>query len=255
MLDPVGPLPPAVYWRRRAVTIVALVAAVALILWVVSRIATAEPGSAPAAASSSESNSAAAASAGASSDSGGATGSDEPQASDESEAGAGTSAAATEPSATEAPAPATSAPPASQAPAEAPATPAPPGACAPESIKVTVSANANEFAYGSKPKLILSVQNVSAAPCYRDLNAAGQELTVWDGAGTRLWSSNDCYPETSNDTRLIDPAQKIDYSIVWSGKVSEPTCTAPRPLLGPGQYFLQASQDGIVSERVPFTIV
>lgn len=236
MFEPVGPLPSAVYWRRRAVTIVALVAAVALILWVVSRLASAEPGSGTATAgtSGSASNSAAESAA---DPTGSAAPADPGTAADPSVAATGSAdPAATQPPASE------TAPPA-------------PGVCAPESIKVSVSANGNEFAYGSKPKLILSVQNVGAQSCYRDLNAAGQEITVWDGAGTRLWSSNDCYPETSNDTRLLDPGQQVDYQIVWSGKVSEPTCTAPRPLLGPGQYLLQAAQDGIVSERVPFSIV
>lgn len=249
MFEPVGPLPPAVYWRRRAVTIVALVAAIALILWVVSRLASADPGSGTAAAGTSGSASSSAAATGGATD---PTGSAAPAESAPADAGtSGDAATSADPStgATEAADPAATQPPASET------APPAPGVCAPESIKVSVSANANEFAYGSKPKLILSVQNISAQSCYRDLNAAGQEITVWDGAGTRLWSSNDCYPETSNDTRLLDPGQQVDYEIVWSGKVSEPTCTAPRPLLGPGQYLLQAAQDGIVSERVPFSIV
>lgn len=117
-----------------------------------------------------------------------------------------------------------------------------------------VSANGVTFTKGDKPKLVLSVVNVGAQPCYRDLNAATQELTVWDSAGTRLWSSNDCYPESSDDTRLLQPGQKVDFGVLWSGKVSEPTCTQPRPPLGPGQYYWLAVQDGIVSAPVTFEI-
>ncbi|PRZ43198.1 hypothetical protein CLV47_103256 [Antricoccus suffuscus] len=103
------------------------------------------------------------------------------------------------------------------------------------------------YVAGDKPRLILSVVNKSTVPCIRDLNAAGQELLIFDAAGGRLWSSNDCYPESSNDTRTLAAGQKVDYTVIWSGKVSEPTCTAPRPLLGPGTYAVQAVQGGIQS--------
>jgi len=112
---------------------------------------------------------------------------------------------------------------------------------------VQVATDKQAYVVGDKPVLILSVVNASAVACVRDLNAAGQEVLIYDAAGNRLWSSNDCYPETSNDVETLAPGQKVDYKVVWSGKVSEPTCTAPRPRLGAGTYVLQAVQGGVQS--------
>ena len=112
-----------------------------------------------------------------------------------------------------------------------------------------MATNKPAYAAGEKPVLILSVVNKSTAACIRDLDAVGQELLVFDAAGNRLWSSNDCYPEKSNDTKTLAAGQKIDFSVTWSGKVSEPTCTAPRPKLGSGTYVTQAVQGGVASEH------
>ncbi len=103
------------------------------------------------------------------------------------------------------------------------------------------------YVAGDKPRLIQSVLNKAAVPCIRDLNAASQQLLIFDAAGDRLRSSNDCYPESSNDTKTLAAGQTVDYTVIWSGKTSKPTCIAPRPLLGPGTYVTQAVQGGVQS--------
>lgn len=107
---------------------------------------------------------------------------------------------------------------------------------------------------GDKPKLILSVISHAQADCVRDLNAAAQELLIYGADGARLWSSNDCYPEQSNDVRTLTPGQKVDFAVVWSGKTSSPGCATPRHVLGAGSYLLEANQGGVVSQRVPLNI-
>jgi hypothetical protein len=142
----------------------------------------------------------------------------------------------------------------SAAPTPTPSPPAAPAACQDAQIQVVASATNNVFAVGDKPKLSLTVINAGGEPCARDLDAATQEILIFDANGTRRWSSNDCYPGTSADTRVLAPGEKVEFSLVWSGKVSEPGCAAARPLLGAGDYWLEAHQGNVVSGRTPFSL-
>lgn len=257
MLEPVGPLAPEVYWRRRAVALVVLIAAIAMIAWVVGRIFAG--GESPVAAASGSSSTAPSSPAHAFPGAAGASSAaaSESASGSESTSAGGSASTGRSTSHTEA-APVTTATPADPAPADpAPTDPAPapaPTACDPAAIEVQAAVATDPIRSGDKPTLVLSVINHSQTGCLRDLNAAGQELLIYGADGARLWSSNDCYPESSDDTRLLAPGQKVDFSVVWSGKGSSPGCGTPRHTLGAGSYQLEAVQGGVVSARVPLSI-
>ena len=107
---------------------------------------------------------------------------------------------------------------------------------------------------GSGPGFELVVTNVSAVPCQRVLDKELQEIVLRDGAGSRLWGSNDCQPEASDDVRVLAPGEQVFFPLVWSGLSSEPTCAAPRTPMPPGQYTLRGRLDTEVSADTPLTI-
>ncbi len=250
------------YWRRRIAALVAVVLAVIVFFWVTARIFGGDD--APASAATKTSSSADAGSSASEGD--GSSGSDASTSGASGSGVSGSAAAASGASDASAsgaqqpsePTPRTSAEPApATEPAPAPAPPAPPAApavCEAAQIVVQAGIATSPIRSGDKPTLVLSVTNAGGTECLRNLNAANQELLVYAADGTRLWSSNDCYPESSDDTRLLAPGQKVDFSLVWAGKTSSPGCSTPRQTLGAGSYLLEAVQDGVVSERVPFTI-
>ena len=140
--------------------------------------------------------------------------------------------------------------------AEPPAVPVGPvagGPCTDDMIILNVRAPAT-VAVGSKPTLELIVTNASAVPCRRALDKGLQEIVLLDGAGTRLWGSNDCFPEVSSDVRTLAPGQAVSLPLVWGGRTSEPTCTAPRTTPSPGQYALRGRLDTKGSADVPITL-
>ncbi|SOE00770.1 MucR family transcriptional regulator [Blastococcus haudaquaticus] len=102
-------------------------------------------------------------------------------------------------------------------------------------------------AVGSKPTFELAVGNVSAVPCVRPLDKNLQEIVMFDAAGTRVWGSNDCFPEATVDARTLAPGEVVTVPLVWSGLTSEPTCTAERVAPAPGTYVLRARLDTKVS--------
>jgi hypothetical protein len=109
-------------------------------------------------------------------------------------------------------------------------------------------------AVGSKPTFELVVANVSAVPCVRVLDKGLQELVLFDGAGSRVWGSNDCFPEASTDPRTLAPGEVVTVPLVWGGLTSEPTCTAPRGAPPAGSYVVRGRLDTKVSPDAPLTL-
>ena len=127
------------------------------------------------------------------------------------------------------------------------------GACTDDMISLQVRTPASVTAAG-KPTFELLVVNISAVPCVRALDKGLQELVLYDLSGNRIWGSNDCFPETSSDPRTIAPGEVVSIPLVWAGLTSEPTCTAPRVRPAPGNYLLRARLDTKVSPDAPVTL-
>ncbi|UOX99903.1 MucR family transcriptional regulator [Blastococcus sp. PRF04-17] len=91
--------------------------------------------------------------------------------------------------------------------AAAPAGPRAGDPCTDSMVEVTVR-SPGTAAVGSKPTFELVVRNVSAVPCVRALDKELQEMQLHDGGGNRVWGSNDCFPEESDDLRTLAPGRR-----------------------------------------------
>jgi hypothetical protein len=131
--------------------------------------------------------------------------------------------------------------------------PAPGGPCTDDMIGLDVR-SPGTAAVGDKPTFELVVTNVSAVPCVRALDKGLQEIQLYDGAGTRLWGSNDCFPEASSDPRTLAPGQAVSLPVVWGGLTSEPTCTAARGTPGPGGYTLIGRLGSKITPPAPLAL-
>ena len=96
--------------------------------------------------------------------------------------------------------------------AAAPPAPAAGDPCTDDMISLEVRTPPT-VAPGSKPTFELLVANVSAVPCVRTLDKGLQELQLFDSAGTRVWGSNDCFPEASADTRTLAPGEIVAFPV------------------------------------------
>ncbi|RBY96104.1 MucR family transcriptional regulator [Blastococcus sp. TF02-8] len=224
MLHPVGPLPAAVYWRRRLVVLVVLVALVGGLTWLTLVLLDRRT-----------------AGQGAASESARAT---EVPALDRIVPSVGAVRTPDEPS----PAPARS-----DANAPAPAAPEPGGPCADAALGLEVR-TPGVVAVGSKPTFELVVTNTGAVPCVRALDKELQELVLVDSAGGRVWGSNDCFPESSDEQRTLAPGESVVVPVVWGGRTSEPSCSTPRTTPAPGSYLVRARLDTKVSPDAPLVL-
>jgi hypothetical protein len=86
--------------------------------------------------------------------------------------------------------------------------------------------------------LKLTVRNTGKVTCLRNVGTRQQQVLLYAGK-TRLWSSNDCYPDgTTKDIQALKAGQAITSTMVWSGMSSQPGCASPRHRLLAGTYQL-----------------
>jgi len=238
----VGPLPPAVYWRRRALVGVPLLA---ILIAFSTCLASGSDGKPPAKedsrrvaqAQTSEPNPSASSSA------------DEDCTAERPcgpESGGAQSPTA---STAQAPDPTASAP----ASPQVSWSPAPTAvACADRDLILVALADKPAYPVGAEPRFKLAVTNGSSKPCLRDVGSSQQELKVSAGA-TRLWSSDDCSPNRGTDPRVLQPGEKRTYWLTWSGRTSQAGCPKTRTEVGPGSYQLTARLGTLLSRPVAFS--
>lgn len=254
-LNPVGPQPRSVYWRRRLL----LLLAVLVVVFLVSRAcgsgeavrATPTPGgrTLPLAATSGVPASAAsvASTAGRAGTPSPATSPASTAAGHRRTAGPGTSAAtagmsASPDASTSTGVPAATPPAASGTPAATPAPTASPtpatdqvAACTDAEVKVTAKADSHSYPAGTTPRLTLTVRNVSSAACQRDLGSAALELFVTSGSAG-IWNSDACKAKGSSAVTTLAPGESSVTRLSWPRVRSGSSCPTPRPTAEPGTY-------------------
>ncbi|MGW0019182.1 hypothetical protein ACWDUD_12710 [Rhodococcus sp. NPDC003382] len=234
MLQPNGPLPPEIYWRRRALAVGVGLVVLALVVWLVMALTGGgddpEPENTAAVvtsttATTTTSADATAEPAAAGSGGGSSTGTS-----------AGTSASATTTSSTT-------------------ATPVAAGQCPDQSLAVRVTADQPNYRVGDEPAFTIVITNIGTEQCERDLGAGLQQVLVYslDG-GTRFWSNTDCFPESTADVRTLAPGDQAAFSVKWSGTTSAPGCQQPREPVGPGAYSVVGQLGGLRSTPEPFNV-
>ncbi|WP_107653856.1 hypothetical protein [Nocardia suismassiliense] len=226
MLEPNGPLPPEIYWRRRALAIGALVVALALVIWLVLTVSRGgdSPGdSKPVAASSSSSTTS-------------------------KPADASTTKAA-EPSESGTPAPSSAASSASNEPASAP------GQCPDQSLAIKISVDQPTYRVGEQPNFRIVITNISSVLCQRDMNLAQIQASVLSLDGQRrFWTSSDCSPVDESNARNLKAGEQALFTVRWSGTTSQQGCVGERVPVPAGAYQVIAQFGSLHSSPEPFNL-
>lgn len=225
----VGPLEPAVYWRRRALVLGGVLVAVLLLTYTCSGESGAKDGKK--AAQNTKSSAQAA--------------SPTPAASVLTPivgGGPGSVGPSTNP-------PADNPPPAANPPA---AGNGGGGPCADTEITVVPAPEAPTARQGVPTRLTIKIKNVSGRTCVRSVGADMQELYLQQN-GAKAWSSDSCATRSGNDVVTFPPNHEVSYSLTWDGKSTAQGCEN-RPWLAKGSYQLYGRLGTKISEPVPFAV-
>lgn len=219
MIEPQGPLPPEIYWRRRIVAggvgVAVLALVVGLIIWTTSG------------SNDSPSNTAANSSVTSTT----TTTSEPASESSEAPAGGGSYGGGGTPASES-----VSVPPGS------PGAPAPAGAngvalCPDQNVAVVLYTDKPTYTTGDQPVFTIVTTNAGLTACTRDVGKAAQNVVVRTLDGTRtLWSAQDCSPLKTVNNVVLQPQQQVKDTITWSGTTSNPGCDKPRVQVPPGSY-------------------
>jgi hypothetical protein len=247
MIEPNGPLPQSVYWRRRTVAASASVLGVVLLAWLIGGLVEADdqhpvqgtassselvPVTAPDGRVTSTRVSAPPSNPGPNDPRGSTSASPR--------ADSPTSEAA-RPEATTSPPP-------------PPPPPGPPGPCLDAVMRVTATPDMPSYPVGTRPLLRLEITNTGPVPCVRDLSRQLREVVVLGLDGTRLWSSNDCYGPPKEDVRVLPVNQPAMFSVNWAGRTSAPGCPLDRETVPAGGYQVLGRLGPLISPPAPLAL-
>jgi hypothetical protein len=230
-LEPRGPLPTEIYWRRRGlafgIAVVVIGIAVAIVIAFVSHSAGAKPANA---------------------------GKPSPaQSHPDSPAPQAPPPGGQDPN-----------PPAAPAQGQNPETPTPTAAvqpppvlkegddCPDSTLAVKGLSNAPQYFIGDQPKFTMVVTNIGLVSCKRDVGAAVLAAYVYSLDNKRLWSNLDCAPSNETLIKAFTPGEQVTTAVTWTGMGSAPHCPLPRPAIGPGTYNLVVQLGNLRSQPVPF---
>lgn len=227
-LEPQGPLPSQIYWRRRGLALGIAVAVIAVVSAIVFAFVH------------------------------GGGGSDK---ADGKKAAAAQQAkppgAAPEEAKTPVVPPAEQAPPPSETPTAA-VIPPPvlkEGDDCPDSTLAVKGLTGPQYVVGEQPQFTMVVTNIGLVACKRDVGAAVLAAYVYSLDNQRLWSNLDCAPSNETLVKTFDPGEQVTTTVTWTGMGSAPQCPLPRQPIGPGTYNLVVQLGNLRSATVPFMLI
>ena len=226
-LEPRGPLPPEIYWRRRGLAIGIAVVVVAIVVAIIVAVVSGGSGA----------NTSGTAKKSAGTRRSRARGPEvktpvEPPAGENTDQPAETPTAAVQP------------PPVLKEGDD----------CPDSTLAVKGLTNPPQYAIGDQPKFVMVVTNIGLVACKRDVGAAVLAAYVYSLDNKRLWSNLDCAPSNETLVKTFAPGEQVTTAVTWTGMGSAPHCPLPRPAIGPGTYNLVVQLGNLRSLAVPFIL-
>jgi len=121
-------------------------------------------------------------------------------------------------------------------------------------LRLRASTGAPAYPVGDQLIVGVSVTNIGSVSCTRNLSGPLQEYTVYSAAGARVWSTADCFPGQGTDVRTLAAGESVQYNVKWSGKDSNPGCTAARVPVSAGHYQIRVTIGSLLAAPADFTI-
>ncbi|RAJ35274.1 hypothetical protein K353_05141 [Kitasatospora sp. SolWspMP-SS2h] len=117
--------------------------------------------------------------------------------------------------------------------------------CTTAQLTLELAPGQSAYPAKDKPKLALTVRNSSGAGCRINLSHEYSFLTVTSSANERVWSSADCITERTDAWAQIAGNSGVTETFTWDRSRSKPQCATPDPAPAqPGNYLVQADLTG-----------
>ena len=126
--------------------------------------------------------------------------------------------------------------------------------CPDSNLAIKGVTNAPQYVMGDQPKFTMVVTNIGLVACKRDVGAAVLAAYVYSLDNKRLWSNLDCAPSSETLVKTFNPGEQVTTEVTWTGMGSAPQCPLPREPIGAGTYNLVVQLGNLRSAAMPFII-
>ena len=129
---------------------------------------------------------------------------------------------------------------------------APPGTCSDDAVSVKVSIKKKVVKVGAGLDINMSVKNISEHSCKRDVGSGANEITIISGPAL-VWSTDHCGAGTESNYIDLIPGETWSVHVLWNGKLSAPNCQILAKAQY-GAYWAHARNGAMVSTGARFVI-
>jgi hypothetical protein len=130
------------------------------------------------------------------------------------------------------------------------------GTCTDAEVSVTPVPAATTVKRGTPLEIRLKIKNIGTRTCSRDVGALAQELYIDQGA-QKVWSSDTCSNANQSDVKTMSPGAEREYLVTWNGhmttKCQSNLASGPAP--DAGVYEIRYRLATKISDPVALTIV
>ncbi|WP_097231569.1 hypothetical protein [Streptomyces zhaozhouensis] len=117
--------------------------------------------------------------------------------------------------------------------------------CLESELTLSLRSDANDYSPGEEPELRFTAENTGAASCRVDFGHDALTISLVDDAGDEIWSSADCPETPASSPTAVSAGGTADHTIIWDLRHSSADCDAdPGPAASPGTYLAEAQLSG-----------
>lgn len=129
---------------------------------------------------------------------------------------------------------------------------APADACADSDVSVGVAIDRTTTKVGKGLRLTMTVKNTSDKACKRNVGSGANEITIISGPAL-VWSTDHCSPGTESNYVDLNPGQTWKVNVVWNGKLSAKGCQV-LSVAQYGAYWAHARNGALMSSGARFVV-
>ena len=112
--------------------------------------------------------------------------------------------------------------------------------CPDSTLAVKGITNEPRYAIGDQPKFTMVVTNIGLVACKRDVGAAVLAAYVYSLDNKRLWSNLDCAPSNETLVKTFNPGEQVTTEVTWTGTIRVPRMSRKKTFCKGKRYTANA---------------
>ena len=126
------------------------------------------------------------------------------------------------------------------------------GECSDADTAIAVAIDRQTTAVGEGLQITMTIKNISANVCKRDVGSGANEVTVISGPAL-IWSTDHCNTSDEKNLKEFQPGEEWSVTVNWIGKQTAKGCKI-RNMATPGAYWAHGRNGSLNSDGARFEV-